>query len=130
MRRSAVPALADDTDQRLVDRGHGRPLDEAQLAGRDARPIMQAKDGIDRKSLEQSIIDHPAGACTHFLGRLEDQRHCTRETAVLCQISGSGEQDSRVAVMAAGMHDAGIAARIGKRRRLLNRQRVDIGANS
>lgn len=82
MRRRPMPAPADDLHLRLVDGGHGRTFDEAELPGFDTRPIVQAEDRIDRKPLEQPVLYHRPCTRTDLLGRLEDQ--CQRAGKIRC----------------------------------------------
>ncbi len=80
MRRSPVSALADDPNLRLVDGGHGRPFDKAELSGFDTRPIVQPEHGIDGKPLEKPVLYHRSSTRTDFLGGLENQRQRAGKT--------------------------------------------------
>ena len=63
-----------------------------------------------------------------LLGRLEDHHGGAGEVARLGEVFGGAEQHGGVAVMAAGVHLAGHGRLVGKVVRLLDRQRVHVGA--
>jgi hypothetical protein len=54
--------------------------------------------------------------------------HGAGEIARLGQIFGGAEQHRRMAVVAAGVHPAGMPRRIGKPGFFLDRQRIHVGA--
>ena len=92
----------------LLEANTGPGFDR-KLARRQARPVVNAEDGFHRKELEQAILDHLARTAAAFLGRLEHQVDGAIEIAVRGQVFGGGQQHRGVAVVAAGVHLAGIA---------------------
>ncbi|MNT32129.1 hypothetical protein D3C72_1679920 [compost metagenome] len=91
---------------------------------------MQAEHRIAREAVEQTVVDHFAGAAAAFLGRLEDQVHGAVEGLVLRQMARRAEQHRGVAVVAAGVHLAGVLRAVIKGVRFLQRQRVHVGAQA
>lgn len=79
---------------------------------------MQAKDLVEGKALHQAIVEHRQRALSPFLRRLEDEAHGAVETALPGQKLGRTKQHRRVAVMAAGMHETGIAGAVWRGRLL------------
>ncbi len=130
MRLGTVPALSDDLDDRLVDRGHRRAGNKAELPRRDIRPIVQAEDGIDRKAIEKPFRQHLACTRANLLGWLEYQPQGATEIAAFGEITGGSQQDRCMSVVTAGMHDAGIGTLILETGRLLDRQGIHVGADS
>ena len=65
-----------------------------------------------------------------LFGRLEDDDRRAGEVAGGGEIARRAEQDRGVAVVAAGMHAAGNGRAIGQVGRLLDRQRVHVGAQA
>jgi hypothetical protein len=130
VRRRAMPALADDPDPDPVDRRHRRPVDEPQLARRQPRPIVEPEHRVTGKAVEQAVRDHRARALTDLLRRLEDQMHGAGKCAMFREVAPGGKQDGGMAVMAAGMHPPHGRARVSKTARLLDRERIHIGADA
>ncbi|MNF99035.1 hypothetical protein D3C84_819200 [compost metagenome] len=125
--------MAADTDQangRHVGRGAHGPRLADEHAHRKPRHVVQGVDRIAGKALEQAVFDHPPGAAQGFLGGLEDQVEGAVELARLGQVAGSAEQDGGMAVMAAGVHLAGIAAGVGHAAFFLDRQGVHVRADA
>ncbi len=77
---------------------------------------MHAEHGLDRELVEQPLLHHDASAALVLLGGLEDEMHDAVEIARLGEIFGGAEQHGRVAVMAAGVHLAGVPVRRGRSR--------------
>ena len=86
------------------------------------------KDLVDRKAEQQPVLDHLLAAADHLLGRLENEHHSAVEAVGLGQQLCRSEQDGRVAVMTAGMHDALIAGGVWNVGGFPDRQRVELGA--
>ncbi len=107
VRRRAVAALALHGDGHRVGRGHERAGLEAELAHREARHVVQRKDGVAGEALEQPLLHHSPAAAQALLGRLEDEIERAVEAALLREVRGGGQQDGGVAVVAAGVHLAG-----------------------
>jgi hypothetical protein len=82
------------------------------------------------KALEQPVGDHGLGAAAAFFGGLEDQHRGAVEVAPRGQVARRGQQHGGVAVMAAGVHQAGVAAGMGKAVGFVHRQRVHVGAQA
>ena len=105
-----------DLDVPAVGGGEQRPGPGGDLADRDAGLVVQRKDRVARKVLEQPLFDHDPAAAAAFLGRLEDQMHGALEIPRRRQIFGGAEQDRGVPVMAAGMHLAVVRSSGGRNR--------------
>ena len=75
-----------------------------------------------------SIIARAAAAA--LLGRLEDEVHGALEVALLAQHLGRAQQHGGMAVMAAGMHAAGILRAVLEIVGLVHRQAVHVGAQA
>ncbi len=110
-----------------IERRHHGALHDAELAGRHARPVVHAVDRLDRKFVEQALLDHDAAAALVLLGRLEDEMHRAVEIARLGQIASRAEQHGRMAVMAAGMHPASILRAMLEAVLLVDVERIHIG---
>ena len=81
-----------------------------------------------REPLHQAVLDHRLAAGAALLRRLEDHDRGAGEIAGLGEIARGAEQHRGMAVMAAGMHLAGHGRLVGHVGRLLDRQRVHVGA--
>ncbi len=91
---------------------------------------MHAVDRLDREFLEQPLLDHDAAAALVLLGGLEDEVHGAVEIARLGEILGRAEQHRGVAVVAAGVHAAGVLRAMAKTVLLVDVQRVEVGAQA
>ncbi len=125
-----MAALADDADVELVRRGHDRAGADGEMADGNAGHVVEAVDLVDAEALHQAVLDHGLAAGAAFFRRLEDHHRRAVEIAGLGQIARRAEQHGRMAVMAAGVHLAGDGRGIGLAGRLLDRQRVHVGAQS
>ena len=76
------------------------------------------------------VIDHGLAAGAALLGRLEDHHRGAGEIAGLGEIARGAEQHGGVAVMAAGVHLARHGRLVRQAGRLLDRQRVHVGAQA
>ena len=133
MRVGGVAALALDGDAEVVHGGGGEALAHQEPAQRHPRAVVQAEHALGREALEQALVEHPlaaAVAAADLLGRLKDQVDGAVEAAGLGQVPGRAEQHGGVAVMAAGVHRAGVDRRPGQAGCLLDRQGVHIGAQA
>jgi hypothetical protein len=106
------------------------PSRNAQAALRAAGHVVHGVDGIAGVLVEQAVVHHLHGAAHALFGRLEDQVERARELAVPRQVLGRAQQHGRMAVVPAGMHDAGPPAAVGQARLLLDGQRVHVGAQA
>ncbi len=91
---------------------------------------MHAVDLLDAEAVHQAVLDHGLAAGAAFLGRLEDHDGGAGEVARLGEVARRAEQHGGVPVMAAGVHLAGHGRLVGQVVRLLDRQRVHVGAQS
>src|SRR3984885_13507605 len=107
--------------------GKPRPRGDRELARRQARPVMYAEHRLHGKAFEQPVADHLARTAAAFLGRLKHQINGAVEITLPGQMAGGGQQHRRVAVVAAGVHLAGVHARVGEGVVLADRQRVHVG---
>ncbi len=97
-------------------------------ADRQARPVVHAEHRLDRKALEQPLLDHDPAAALVLLGRLEDEMDGAGEIAGLGEIARRAQQHRGMAVMAAGMHLAGDRRDMGEDVLLVDMERVHVGA--
>jgi len=126
--RMAARALDDDVEEARP--GHGGAGLAENAPRRGVGVVVQPVELVAGKALEQAFRDHPARTAEPFLGGLEDQHCRAGEVARRREIAGGAEQDRGMAVMAAGMHLAGIARGIGQVRGLGDRQRIHVGAQA
>ena len=131
VRNGAVAANALDDDGGDVDRRRDR-AGLARGSGLPASPgrLWSAKTASQGKRREQTVLDHPHRTALVLLRGLEDQVHGAVEIPRFGEIAREPQQHRGVAVMAAGMHLAGIFRGIGKVRLLLDRQRIHVGADA
>ena len=80
------------------------------------------------ESTAEPTAETTAETTAAFLRRLEHEVDGAVEVAVLRQVLGGSEQHRGVAVVAAGVHLAGVMARMREVVVLAHRQRVDVGA--
>ena len=91
---------------------------------------MHAEHLLGREALEQALLDHHPAARLHLLGGLEDEVDGAGEVAGLGEVARGAEQHRGVAVVAAGVHPARVPRGVGQAGRLLDRQRVHVGAQA
>ena len=130
MRPRGVPAAALDFDGEAVGRRHHRAGPEAELSDRQAGIIVHAVDFLDAEALHQPVLDHGLAAGTPLLRRLEDHDRRAGKIARLGEIARRAEQHGGMAIVAAGVHLAGHRRLIWEIVRLLDRQRIHVGAQS
>jgi hypothetical protein len=130
MRARGVAALALDVDRQMVGRGHNGPGPDGELADRQAGEIVHAVDFTDVELVHQPVLDHRPATGAALFRRLEDHHRGAGEIARLGEIARSAQQHGGVAVMAAGVHLAGNRRLVRQVGRLLDRQRVHVGAHA
>ena len=108
--------------------GHYRASVHRDLTGGEPRPVMPAEHPLHRKTPEQAVGEHRAGAAIPLLGRLKDQVDGAGPIVRLPQQRRGAEQAGRVPVMPAGMHDPTRHGGVGHARLFVDRQRVHVGA--
>jgi hypothetical protein len=89
---------------------------------------VQAVYLVEGESFDQAVVEHGERAAPPFFRRLEDQPHDAVEVACADQHSRGAKQHGAMPVMAAGVHDALIARRIGATGALGDPQCVHIRA--
>ncbi|KAG0771037.1 hypothetical protein G6F22_016846 [Rhizopus arrhizus] len=94
----------------------------------DGHVVRGRHDGVAGILREQPVFHHALGAAQAFFGGLEDQVERAVEFAVPGQVVRRRQQHGRVAIVAAGMHDAFVAAGVVQTRGFLDRQGVHVGA--
>ena len=125
-----MAALAFDVHHDVFARGHGRALAQQQLALAKAGHVVHGKNRIARKTLKQAVFHHLARAAQAFLGRLKNQVQGSVKCCAACQVFCRSQQHGGVAVVAAGVHQAGVAAGVGQPGCLVDGQRIHIGAQA
>ena len=129
MRHGTMAGFALDHHAEMVAGGHQRTGTGAKGAHGQAGPHMQTEHGI--YILHGTGGDHALCAAVgrKLFGGLEDQANTAGNVGlVLGQQLGSAQQHGNVVVVAAGVHQAGIAAGIGQAGFLGDLQSVHIGA--
>ena len=125
-RRTAMPAGAVEGHGEAVRRRQRGPRPGGELPRRNGGLVVQPVDGVAGEAVEQAIIEHGLGTAAPLFGGLEDQVHGAGEIAVFCKPARRAQQHGGVAVMAAGMHQAGVPRGVGNAGRLRDRQRVHV----
>ena len=128
VRHGGVAALTLNGDPEFVAGGHDRAGAGSEMPCRHAWPVVQAKHGLHRELVKETVLDHLARAAATFFCGLEDQVHSAVEVTVCGQILRSGQQHGGVAIVATGVHLARHSTGVGKGVALLHRQRVHVGA--
>ncbi len=128
--QGGVPALAVNGDLELVARRHDRPRAGGEFAYFIARPVVHAKHRLHREFVKQTVLDHLARAAATFFSGLKDEVHGAIKISVFRQVLGCRQQHGGVAVMAAGVHLAGMLAGVAESVELLHRQRIHVGAQA
>ena len=100
------------------------------MALRMSRHVVHGKHRIAGELFEQAVFHHLFGAAQTFFGGLEDQVERARELQVFRDVSGRSQQHGGVPVVAAGMHDARIAAGIRQAGGFVDGQRVHVGTQA
>ena len=117
-----------DPDVDGIGRGHDRTGADRERADRNSRTVMHAIDLVDGKAVQQPVLDHGGCSSAALFRRLKDHNRVAREIPRLGEITRRAEQHRRVPVMAAGVHLARRFGGVSEICRLLDRQRVHIGA--
>ena len=130
VRHGAVGAAAAQRDVERAAGGHDGAAGQSECAGRHAGPVVHAEHGLHGELFEQAVLDHAACAAAGFFGGLEDDVHDPVEIAVLRQVPCGRQQHGGVAVMAAGVHGAGVAAGVCKGVGFRHGQGVHVGTQT
>jgi hypothetical protein len=109
-RVGAVATSTIDRDFNAVGRRHHRPGIDADHSRRQTRPVVHGVNGIDRKALEQTVVDHRLGTGKTFFARLENHHRSAAEIARRGERACRADQHRRVAVVAATVHQAALRA--------------------
>ena len=105
---------------------HAGTRNETDPSCGDVRPDVHREAGVD--ALERPLGDHGECALTRLLCRLEGEPdNAAPFLPRLLQHECGGEQHRRVAVVSAGVHDAGIAACERGSRGLGDGKRIHVG---
>ena len=117
-----------DPDVDRIRRGHDRTGPDCKRADRNSGTIVHAIDLIDGETVHQPVLDHGGSARAALFRRLEDHDGVAGEIPGLREITGRAEQHRGMPVMAASMHLARCLGCVVKLGRLLDRQRIHVGA--
>ena len=104
-----MTALAGDLDRDPVSRGHHGARVDAYRARSHGRPVVHAKHRLRRKTLKEAILNHRLGTSKALFAGLKDQHRRAVKIARLSQVARRAHQHGRVTVMAAAVHQAGLA---------------------
>jgi hypothetical protein len=113
-----------------VGRRHDRAGPRLRMADGQVGPVMQRVDCITRKSVEQALLQHHAGATATFFRRLEDEMHRPVETPRACEMACGTEQHRGVAVVTATMMYTGMPTGVREVRLLGDRERVHVSTQT
>ena len=130
VRLSGVAAFAEDFHAENIGGGHDRAGAHRDFAFGDRWPIMQAINLIAREFGEEAFIDHGMRAATAFLGGLEDEVNRAVKIGIVFEIFRGAEQHRGMAIMAAGVHLAGVFGFPGFVVFLNDVERVHVGAQA
>ena len=128
--RAAWPPRPSMSIADIVGRRHDRTRPDRELPDRQAGEIVHTVDLADAEALHQPVVEHGLGAGAALFGRLEDHHRGAGEIARLGEIARGAEQHGGVAVVAAGVHLARHRRFVRQVVRLLDRQRVHVGAQA
>jgi hypothetical protein len=124
-----------DGDLELVRRGQERSRSRRDGAERLLRPPVQAEDArhgrtepAARLAEEASVVAHLLAAGAAFLGGLEDEGDVIGPVLESRECAGGAEEDGRVPVVAAGVHDALVLRRVRLAGLFEDREGVHVGA--
>jgi hypothetical protein len=126
----AMGALARNTDVEEPAARHHRSGAHREFSECQPRPVVHAEHHVAGKFLEQSVCDHRARPADAFLGWLEDEVDHAVEVARVGEIFRRAEQHGGMAVMPAGVHAPIVRRTVRESIRLVNRQRVHVGAQT
>jgi hypothetical protein len=104
------------------------PRPDREGTDRVARPIVQAIDLLDAEPGHQPVLHHGVAAAAALLGRLEDHHGRAVEVARFGQVLCCSKEHGRMAVMTAGVHQAGRLRAVRRVRLLLDGKRVHVGS--
>ncbi len=128
MRHRRMTTAAVEADFEIVHRRHLGTTQNADLAFRETRPVMNGKHLFDREALQHPILDHLPAATHHLFRRLKDEDDRAIEISAFGEQLCRTQQNRGVAIMAAGMHDALVLRCIVDIGHFLDRQCIELGA--
>src|SRR4029077_4350546 len=130
MRTRRMSAAPLDPDVDGIRRCHDRTGTDRKGADRDSGTVVHAVDLLDAEAVEQPVLDHRGGTGTALFRRLEDDHGLAGEVPRLREVARRTKQHGGMAVMAARMHPARRPGGVRQAGRLLDRQRVHVGAKA
>ena len=125
-RRVAAQPLDPDIDG--VRRRHDRTGPDRERADRNSGAVVHAIDLVAGETVHQPVLDHRGGSRAALFRRLEDDDRIAGEIPGLGEIARRAQQHRGVPVMATGVHLARRLRRVRQIGRLLDRQRIHVGA--
>ena len=129
MRHRAMRGQSADDEIHLAGLRHHRPRAGRNLAERHVGHHMHAVNNFDMRVFQRAFLDHVSRAARRLLCGLKEQHHVVvKLLPMLAEPLGKRQQIRHMAVVATGVHLAGMARSIISPRRLLNGQCVDIRA--
>ena len=115
--------------EHVVGGGVALTVADADSSGLEPRIDVEPEDRLDARLVERAFLDHHLGAAHGLLRRLEEELDGAGEVAApLGEEARGAEQDRGVDVVAAGVHLARHLRAVGHVLAVLERQRVDVGA--
>ena len=127
LRLCAVAPLSLHSDMEFVCRRHPGAGFQRNHAGLHICPHMNGKTCVH--TVQSALLNHGLGTQSYLLRRLESQFYRAAQFFFhVMKDAGSGQEHRNMAVMAAGMHNALVFARIRRPGGFLNRQGIHISA--
>ncbi|GAI15429.1 unnamed protein product, partial [marine sediment metagenome] len=83
---------------------HNGTDSDTHLSGGKRWPVVQRKDRLDRKLLEETIIHHGPGSSAPLFSWLEDEMHSAVESRVPSEECRTAQQHRDVAVVPTCVH--------------------------
>ena len=125
----AVSSLAPDGDLEGVRRRRHRSRLDSDGTQPEVVPEVQAEDGGGNRIAQDPLTHHELGPGVALLGGLKDELDgAPPQVRVPLEGHESAQEDGRVAVVAAGVHDAVVDGLVGQVAGLLDGERVHVGA--
>ncbi len=130
VRGGAVAADALNVDLPDLVAVQGRARTHRRLAERQQGHVVIGVDFVARIAVEQAVVDHGLGAQAVLFGGLEDQHHASARRRIGAQVTGDAQQGRRVAVVAAGVRDAGLGRGVLGAAVVVHGQGIHVGAQA
>src|ERR1700722_12098929 len=129
MRLAAVGALAGNYDFESAVRGHDGSVAPEKRSTVEIGYVVHSENLIDGIAFEEAFIDEPPRPADLFR-RLKNEISLAVEIARGSKVPRGPQEHRRVAIVTTSMHHSRGCGGIGAPGLLLNRERVDVGAQA